>query len=43
MTAYEPVECEHVTLWLPKEYLFPGLVEKIHFCLSGAEMENVAR
>lgn len=43
MTAYEPVECEHVTLWLPKEYLFPGLVEKIHFCLSAAEMENVAK
>jgi CheY-like chemotaxis protein len=43
MTAYEPVECEHVTLWLPKEYLFPGLLEKIRFCLSAAEMENVAR
>ncbi len=34
MTAYEPVECEHVKLWLPKEYLFPSLVEKIQLCLS---------
>lgn len=34
MTAYEPVECEHVKLWLPKKYLFPSLVEKIHLCLS---------
>jgi CheY-like chemotaxis protein len=40
MTAYEPVECEHVTLWLPKEYLFPGLLEKIHFCLSEASVET---
>jgi CheY-like chemotaxis protein len=43
MTAYEPVECEHVTLWLPKEYLFPGLVETIRFCLSTVDLENVAR
>jgi len=34
MTAFAPVECDHVTLWLPKEYLFPGLIEKIRFCLS---------
>ncbi|HEX9110401.1 MAG TPA: response regulator [Terriglobales bacterium] len=34
MTSYEPVECEHVKLWLPKKYLFPSLVEKIHLCLS---------
>ncbi len=34
MTAYEPVECEHVKLWLPKQYLFPSLLEKIHLCLS---------
>jgi CheY-like chemotaxis protein len=34
MTTYEPVECEHVTLWLPKEYLFPNLLEKIRMCLS---------
>jgi CheY-like chemotaxis protein len=43
MTSYEPVECEHVTLWLPKSYLFPGLVEKIHFCLSAAKVEDIAR
>ena len=34
MTAFEPVECEHVKLWLPKQYLFPSLLEKIHLCLS---------
>ena len=34
MSTYEPVECEHVTLWLPKEYLFPDLLDKIRFCLS---------
>ncbi len=34
MTAYEPVECEHVKLWLPKQYLFPSLIEKIHLCLT---------
>jgi len=43
MTAYEPVECEHVSLWLPKNYLFPGLVEKIHFCLSAASVRDLAR
>lgn len=40
MTAFEPVECEHVTLWLPKQYLFPGLLEKIRYCLIGAEQES---
>jgi len=34
MTTYEPIECEHVTLWLPKDYLFPNLLEKIRFCLA---------
>ena len=34
MTAFEPSECEHVKLWLPKKYLFPSLVEKIQMCLS---------
>lgn len=43
MSAYEPVECEHVTLWLPKEYLFPSLVEKIRFCLSSAELDQLAK
>jgi CheY-like chemotaxis protein len=40
MTAFEPVECEHVTLWLPKQYLFPSLLEKIRYCLTGAEQES---
>jgi CheY-like chemotaxis protein len=40
MTAFEPVECEHVTLWLPKQYLFPDLLEKIHYCLAGAKQES---
>ncbi len=40
MTAFEPVECEHVTLWLPKEYLFPSLLEKIRYCLTGAKRES---
>jgi len=40
MTAFEPVECEHVTLWLPKQYLFPNLLEKIHDCLTGAKLES---
>jgi CheY-like chemotaxis protein len=43
MTAYEPAECEHVTLWLPKNYLFPGLIEKINFCLSVSKVEDIAR
>lgn len=40
MSAFGPVECEHVTLWLPKEYLFPDLVEKIRYCLIGTERES---
>jgi CheY-like chemotaxis protein len=43
MTAYEPVECEHVTLWLPKQYLFPGLVEKIRSCLTASDVGSLAR
>jgi len=42
ISAYEPVECEHVTLWLPKEYLFPGLVDKIRISLSDSKIESVA-
>ena len=34
MTEFEPTECEHVKLWLPKRYLFPSLVEKIQLVLS---------
>jgi CheY-like chemotaxis protein len=41
MTAYEPVECEHVTLWLAKEYLFPGLLDKIRLCLAEIEAETL--
>ena len=43
MSAYEPVECEHVTLWLPKQYLFPGLVEKVHSCLSAPDVKSLAK
>ncbi len=43
ISIYEPVECEHVTLWLPKEYLFPGLLDKISWCLSGVETESAVR
>jgi len=41
MTAHEPVECEHVTLWLPKEFLFPHLLEKVRACLSQADKHTV--
>jgi CheY-like chemotaxis protein len=41
MTAYEAVECEHVTLWLPKEFLFPHLLEKVRACLAEADKETV--
>ena len=41
MSAYEPVECEHITLWLPKEFLFPHLLEKIRSCLAKYEKEVV--
>lgn len=34
MTEFEPTECEHVKLWLPKRYLFPSLLEKIQLVLS---------
>jgi CheY-like chemotaxis protein len=40
MTAFEPVESEHVTLRLPKQYLFPNLLEKIRYCLTGAKQES---
>lgn len=43
MSVYEPVESEHVTLWLPKEYLFPDLLDKISACLAAAEAELVRR
>ena len=40
MTAFEPVECEHVTLWLPKQYLFPSLLEKIRYCLDESKRKS---
>jgi CheY-like chemotaxis protein len=43
MTAYEPVTSEHVTLWLPKEFLFPHLLEKVRSCLAEAEAPSVHR
>lgn len=43
MSVYEAVACEHVTLWLPKEYLFPGLLDNIRACLSEAEAETAVR
>jgi len=43
MTAYAPVECEHVKLWLPKEFLFPSLLEKIRACLEEATLANVEK
>ena len=39
MTAYGPVKCEHVTLWLPKEFLFPHLLEKVRSCLDELDLE----
>lgn len=43
MSQYEPVECEHVTLWLPKQYLFPGLVDQIRSCFSASGVGSLAR
>lgn len=43
MTAFGPVDCEHVKLWLPKEYLFPKLLEKVRACLSEADMEKTVK
>jgi len=40
MSAYEPVKCEHVTLWLPKEFLFPHLLEKVRSCLGELDKEK---
>ncbi len=37
VTAYGPVETAHVHTCLPKENLFPGLLEKIRICLAEAE------
>jgi two-component system, OmpR family, response regulator ArlR len=39
ITAFGPVECDHITLWLPKEYLFPRLLEEVRSCLAKREQE----
>lgn len=41
MSAYEPVKCEHITLWLPKEFLFPRLLEKVRVCLEELDKDEV--
>jgi len=43
MTAHEPVESEHVTLWQPKQFLFPHLLEKVRACLAETEEEAMHR
>lgn len=43
MTGFEPVECEHVTLFLPRQFLFPSLIEKIGTCLAEMESPRFAR
>ncbi len=40
MSIYEPVTSSHITLWLPKAYLFPNLLEKIRSCLFGVETKT---
>ncbi|HZQ67870.1 MAG TPA: response regulator [Terriglobales bacterium] len=37
MTGFEPVDCEHATLFLPRQFLFPSLLEKIGACLLESE------
>lgn len=39
VTAYEPVEGDHISACLPKQDMFPNLLEKIRLCLSEAEAE----
>jgi CheY-like chemotaxis protein len=41
VTAYGPVEGDDIELCLPKEDLFPNLLEKIRLCLSEAEPQKV--
>ncbi|HYL16934.1 MAG TPA: response regulator [Terriglobales bacterium] len=41
MTAFGLVEADDIKVCLPKEDLFPGLLEKIQLCLSEAEAETV--
>ena len=41
VTAYGPVESDHIEVCLPKEDLFPRLLEKIRVCLSETELQKV--
>lgn len=41
VTAYGPVEGDDIEACLPKEDLFPKLLEKIRLCLSETEAGNV--
>jgi DNA-binding NtrC family response regulator len=41
VTAYGPVEGADIEVCLPKEDLFPRLLEKIRLCLSQAEADHV--
>jgi len=43
MTAYGPVESDHIKICLPKEDLFPGLLEKIRLCLTEIEVLGVGQ
>ncbi len=42
MTAYGPIEADDIKACLPKENLFPGLLEIIRLYLSEAEEKPVA-
>lgn len=37
VTAYGPVEGEHIDICMPKDGLFPALLEQIRLCLAAAE------
>ncbi len=39
VTAYGPVAADHINVCLPKEGLFPKLLEQIKTCLAEAEAE----
>lgn len=41
VTAYGPVEGSEIRACLPKEDLFPNLLEKIRVCLAETELQKV--
>lgn len=43
MSVYEPVTSEHVTLWLPKDHLFPSLLDRIRGYLCATASVSVVR